>query len=166
MEDGGFIRWQLRMITWTGSFVWKKISMKQSVHPHFSLYKRLQDWSIYLIFTTVFTWLTYSCFCFHIEKRRYGRDLWRCKWRWSWGKHSRETILTWKISMKKGTQLIVATVKHDCMIPIIVVSIVFPACHVFKSHIVVLFSFFRWGRRGRRRDVRCKCLGVWFCVLY
>ena len=35
---------------------------------------------------------------------------------------------------------------------ITVVSIVFPACHVFKSYSVD--PFFRWGRRGTRGEVR------------
>ena len=35
--------------------------------------------------------LIYSWFCFQIEKRRLGRELWRYKWRWSWWKQEGET---------------------------------------------------------------------------
>ena len=37
--------------------MWKKMSIKQSVHPQLNLYKR-QVWLIYLIFTTVCWWLS------------------------------------------------------------------------------------------------------------
>ena len=39
-KDGGWGRRQLRMKTSTGTFMWKKMSMKQSVHPQLNLYKR------------------------------------------------------------------------------------------------------------------------------
>ena len=42
---------------WIATFMWKKMSMKQSVHPQLNLYKR-QIWLIYLIFTTVCSWLS------------------------------------------------------------------------------------------------------------
>ena len=40
MEDGGWGRRQLRMKTSTGTFTWKKMSMKQSVQPQLNLYKK------------------------------------------------------------------------------------------------------------------------------
>ena len=51
------------------------------------------------------------------------------------------------------------TINYNCCqiysrIAITVVSIVCPACHVFKSYSVDPFSFLRWGRRGTRRG-RC-----------
>ena len=42
---------------WIATFMWKKMTMKQSVHPQLNLYKR-QVWLIYLIFTTVCWWLS------------------------------------------------------------------------------------------------------------
>ena len=37
----------------------KKVSKKQSVHPPLNMYRIRQDWSTYLIFTTVFWWLSF-----------------------------------------------------------------------------------------------------------
>ena len=50
-----------------------------------------------------------------------------------------------------GTQVIATTVRYDCRIAIIVVSIVFPACHVFKSYSVKpVFFFFEMGKKKKK----------------
>ena len=58
MKDGGWRRRQLRMRTWTGTFLWKTDKHEANLHQQFNLYKRWQEWSIYPIFTTVFWWLS------------------------------------------------------------------------------------------------------------
>ena len=46
--------------------------------------------------------------------------------------------------------LIATTVSNDSRIAITVVSIVFPACHVFKSYSVDHFSFFQDGKKRNK----------------
>ena len=58
MKDRGWRRRQLRMRTWTGTFMWKKDKYEANLHQPINLYKRWQEWSIYPIFTTVFWWLS------------------------------------------------------------------------------------------------------------
>ena len=114
------------------------MSTKQTVHPHLNLYKLRQYWLIYLILLLCFDHFHLFLFVLSGWKKMKQKRTLNMQVKVILRKTQQGHSLSKELKDKYETR-IHNSLQLDCWIAIIVVSIVFPACHVFKSYWVEPF---------------------------
>ena len=168
------------------------MSTKQTVHPHLNLYKWRQDWLIYLILLLCFDHFQLFLFVLSGWKKMKQKRTLNMQVKVILRKTQQGNSLSKELKDKYETR-IHNSLQLDCWIAVIVVSIVFPACHVFKINHIELnrFVVVEMGKKRKKEgkfdgDQKVKhqtvserkryvifslhstrkCLGELFCVLY